>query len=250
MLLLIDAANSRVKIACHDGSHWLLRSALDDVTQLLASLPAGFQPQRIVIANVAGPAMTESLQQALTGFSAPVEWLQASATRCGLRCDYAQPTQLGPDRWAAAIGAWQHVHTDCLVVCAGTATTVDIVRQPGIFAGGCILPGLDLMLESLSSKTAALPRAQGSMPAEALLTPPTETHAAIRTGCLHAQLGAIERMVALLPANAPILLAGGHAEALAPHLGARARLQPWLIMDGLLAIATESGKNATTGESS
>ena len=243
MFLLIDAGNSRVKIACHDSRDWLLRSALEDVAQLPASLPAGFQPQRIVIANVAGASMAERLQRTLANLSAPIEWLQASASRCGLRCDYAQPAQLGPDRWAAAIGAWQQVHADCLVVCAGTATTIDIVRQPGIFAGGCILPGLDLMLETLSSKTAALPRAQGSLSVEALLTPPTETHAAIRAGCLHAQLGAIERMAALLPADAPILLAGGHAEALAPHLGARARLQPWLIMDGLLAIAAESQRD-------
>lgn len=247
MFLLIDAGNSRVKIACHDGGHWLLRAALGDVAQFAASLPGGFQPQRIVIANVAGPAMAERLQRALVGFSAPIEWLQGSAQRCGLRCDYAQPARLGPDRWAAAIGAWQHLASDCLVVCAGTATTVDVIRQPGIFAGGCILPGLDLMLEALAAKTAALPRAQGSLPEEALLTPPTETHAAIRAGCLHAQLGAIERMAALLPAGAPILLAGGHAEALAPHLGERARLLPWLIMDGLLAIATESGINTTVG---
>lgn len=244
MYLLIDSGNSRLKIACHDGHTWRLRQALDDASQIPAALPADFQPQRIVIANVAGAAMSAQLEHALRSLNAPsIEWLRASPERCHLRCDYADPHQLGPDRWAAAIGAWQYAGSDCLVVCAGTATTIDVVRQPGIFAGGCILPGLDLMLDALSTRTAALPRAQPGLPPDALQSPPTETHAAITAGCLHAQLGAIERVSALLPAGSPILLAGGHAATLAPYLGARAQLQPWLVMDGLLAIARDYPRN-------
>ncbi|MDP5241134.1 type III pantothenate kinase [Uliginosibacterium sp. 31-16] len=245
MYLLIDSGNSRLKIACHDGHDWRLRQALDNASQIPAALPADFQPQRIVIANVAGSAMSAQLEHVIRSLNAPsIEWLRGSPERCHLRSGYADPRQLGPDRWAAAIGAWQCIGSDCLVVCAGTATTVDVVRQPGIFAGGCILPGLDLMLDALSTRTAALPRAQPGLPPASLQSPPTETHAAITAGCLHAQLGAIERISAMLPTDSPILLAGGYAATLASFLGSRAQLQPWLVMDGLLAIARDYPQNA------
>ncbi|MBS1208702.1 MAG: pantothenate kinase, type [Proteobacteria bacterium] len=250
MYLLIDAGNSRLKLACHDGQDWVLRTAVTDLGQLREELPPGFLPSRIVIANVAGPRMAEQLQHNLAGLEAPIEWLQGSKSRCGLHCGYTDPAQLGADRWAAAIGAWQHIQSDCVVVCAGTATTVDVIRAPGCFAGGCILPGFGLMLEALSTRTAALPRAQGGLPPETLRQIPVETQSAIRAGCLHAQLGAIERIAAQLPTASPILLAGGFAETLAPHLDARARLHPWLVMDGLLAIATDSKTNPPMGPKS
>ena len=250
MYLLIDAGNSRLKVACHDGQDWLYRGALDDAGQLTDHLPADFQPDRIVIANVAGAVMSERIKRALSAFAAPIEWLQAGASRCGLRCDYVPPSTLGADRWAAAIGAWQHTGSDCLVICAGTATTIDVVRQPGIFAGGVILPGLSLMLDSLSVRTAALPRAQAEPPPGALLKPPTDTLTALSAGCLHAQLGAIERMASLLPMGTPILLAGGNAATLAPHLGPHAQCHPWLVMDGLLLVATNPGTKPLTDANS
>lgn len=239
MHLLIDAGNSRLKYACHDGNTWLIRATLDAPQNLQNRLPRTFRPHRIIVANVAGQATAQAIQAALEDFDIPIEWLQATTNRCGLRCGYAHPAQLGPDRWAAAIGAWRQVGADCLVVSAGTATTIDILRAPGLFAGGCILPGLDLMLDSLAARTAALPRAPAEVPTEVLGTPPTDTLSALSAGCLHAQLGAIERLAGQLPADAPILVAGGRAETLAQHLGERATVAPWLVMDGLLAIATE-----------
>lgn len=248
MFLLIDAGNSRLKIACYANNAWLMREAVDTPEQVLQKLPSGFTPQRILISNVAGDESAHALQHILQAYSAPIEWLQASHTRCQLRCDYADPSRLGPDRWAAGIAAWHHVQSDCLVVSAGTATTIDVIRAPGIFAGGFILPGLDLMLDSLASKTARLPRATGQL--DSLNQTPTDTHAAISAGCLQAQLGAIERCALQLPATSPIILAGGWGSLLAEHFGARARLHPWLVMEGLQIIACSGDLNTTHPSSS
>ncbi|MDQ7989691.1 MAG: type III pantothenate kinase [Candidatus Dactylopiibacterium sp.] len=237
MYLLVDAGNSRLKYGAHDGQHWLARAACPlDLPRL--DLPEGFRARRIVVANVAGAALAGRLAPHLAQAGADIEWLRAEAGRCGVANDYADPASLGADRWAAAIGAAPLLEKDGIVVCAGTATTIDILRHDATgqarFAGGCILPGLRMMRESLARNTAGLPLAQGRF-----AEPPRNTHDAIATGCLLAQTGAIAGMAATLPPGAPIVLTGGNAEMLLPHLTGDIRLQPWLVLDGLLRIATE-----------
>ena len=65
--------------------------------------------------------------------------------------------ELGSDRIANAIGAFNLFKTDCLIVDFGTATTFDIIKKPGIYEGGVIAPGIKLSITNLSKSTAALP---------------------------------------------------------------------------------------------
>ena len=109
-----------------------------------------------------------------------------------VRNSYEQAGQLGADRWAALIGARAlHRGPVVVVVMAGTATTVDLLDETGVFLGGLIFPGFDLMRGSLARNTAQLPYADGSYTAQ-----PRRTADAIFSGCLHAQAGAVERLFA------------------------------------------------------
>lgn len=249
MFLLIDAGNSRLKFGCHDGTQWLLRDFMDSPRDLWQMLPEGIRPDRVLVSCVAGVETAEMLREELAVCDAAIEFLHPNEQRGGLRNTYQPPQSLGADRWAAAIGAWHLIHDDCLVVGSGTATTIDIIRANGEFAGGCILPGLSLMLDALAYRTAALPRASADMSPTSLFEVPRNTLQAISAGCVHAQLGAIERMHRQLPPSAPILLAGGNAEWLAPHLGPQAEMHPWLVMEGLLALA-RNAVNQTAPEKS
>ena len=65
--------------------------------------------------------------------------------------------ELGSDRIANAIGAFNLFKTNCLIVDFGTATTFDIIKKPGIYEGGVIAPGIKLSILNLSKSTAALP---------------------------------------------------------------------------------------------
>lgn len=249
MFLLIDAGNSRLKFGCHDGRQWLLRDFIESPRDLWQMLPEGFLPRQVLVSCVAGAETAEMLREELTVCNATIEFLHPNEQRGGLRNTYQPPQSLGADRWAAAIGAWNLIHDDCLIVGSGTATTIDIIRANGEFAGGCILPGLSLMLDALAYRTAALPRAPADVSLTHLSEVPRNTLQAISSGCVQAQLGAIERMHRLLPASAPILLAGGNAEWLAPHLGSQAEMHPWLVMEGLLALARATEKQATPEKS-
>jgi len=236
MIVAIDAGNSRIKWGVHDGNAWLNSGALatSDVASLgevAAQWPAN---ARGVVCNVAGAAVADSISRLFAGRHAELSFLHASAAACGVRSCYENPQQLGADRWAALIGARAAQGAACLVVCAGTATTVDRLDAAGVFAGGLILPGFDLMRAALARNTAQLPLAEGVFCAQ-----PRNTMDAIVSGCLQAQLGAVERMFQEIAdeADACCLLTGGSARRLAAHLKIPFQLMDNLILDGLLCFA-------------
>lgn len=235
-LLCLDAGNTRLKWGLHEGGNWLMQGACphDAIAQLAAQLPV--RPTRILACNVAGAAVAAAIAALATQQAAPLEWFRSRPAACGVTNGYANPTQLGADRWAALIGAHAMHPGAALVVTAGTATTVDGLASDGRFLGGLILPGLDLMRRALASNTAALPDACGHF-----VTWPDNTDDAIVSGALQATLGAIERMALqlrrLAGADFLVVLSGGAAAALAPHLTLPLRHSNHLVLQGLAHFA-------------
>src|SRR6185369_116946 len=64
---------------------------------------------------------------------------------------------VGQDRLLDALGAYARSTQACIVIDAGTAITVDFVDGQGVFHGGAIAPGVQMMLRALHEQTAALP---------------------------------------------------------------------------------------------
>lgn len=236
MILAIDAGNTRVKWGWHDGTRWC---ALYDTP--LAALAAradnpladgGRRPTRIVVSNVAGPGTGERLRQWTSAWPVEAIWLRAERQRWGVTNLYDRPEQLGADRWAALVAARALQSGDCLVICAGTATTVDLLNAGGSFLGGVILPGIALMKAALHANTGGLPLGEGSTREH-----PRNTLDAIHTGCLEAQAGAIERLRRRLPGDATCLVSGGAGRELIPALPFAARYVENLVLEGLLRVA-------------
>lgn len=234
MILAADAGNTRFKWGLADGGEWRARGAI--ATAELSALPDQLPDEPVelaVIANVAGEAVRQRLDAALRDRVRVVHWARSVAAQCGVRNGYETPGQLGVDRWAALIGARSLHDGDCVVVCSGTATTVDMLDASGAFRGGLILPGLALMRTALAGGTAQLPLLDGSHSAF-----PRNTADAIYSGCCEAQAGAIERMFGRLqsPSRAICMLSGGAADALVPLLRVPVRHVEDLVLRGLLCI--------------
>lgn len=70
----------------------------------------------------------------------------------------ADDSTVGQDRLLNALGAFSRASQACVVVDCGTAITVDFVDGDGVFQGGAIGPGLNMMLRALHEQTAALPQ--------------------------------------------------------------------------------------------
>jgi len=120
----------------------------------------------------------------------------------------------------------------CLVVVAGTATTVDVLGSDGAFTGGMILPGLDLMKRSLAQSTAGLPLAKGRFSSA-----PRSTADAIESGLPSSRRRArssarSRRWSPGRPACSPRA-----AHRVAARLGIPVRIVDNLVLEGLVRIA-------------
>ena len=239
-VLAVDAGNSRIKWGWFDGQHWAAQSwiACAQSDQLGAALAALPPPDQIVISNVAGSATRDLISAACAPLPCTPRWITSEARQCGVTSSYDDPAQLGSDRWAALIGAWHLFGGPCVVVNAGTTLTVDALSNEGVFLGGFIVPGVDLMRESLARNTARLRLQDGRVTYF-----PDSTADAIMSGAINAHAGAVERMLRYMeesgqPASI-IVLSGGAAALLAPWLNAQVEVVDNLVLEGLLRIALD-----------
>jgi type III pantothenate kinase len=242
MLLLIDAGNTRIKwaLAADDArlGQWSDSGAVTHAE--LNHLPARWRHAgvtRAIVSNVAGVKVRDQLQLMIP--AADVTWFASVPELAGVRNGYRNPSQLGCDRFAAAIGARALEPARALVVATcGTATTIDALTFDGDFIGGMILPGLGLMAASLARNTAQLPLIVASVASSASGTGAAgfadNTDDAILSGCLSAQAGAIERACGLLGPSL-CMLSGGAARYIAPALSKPYRMVDNIVLVGLHA---------------
>jgi type III pantothenate kinase len=257
MLLLVDAGNTRIKwalsaapAALNAEKGWLRTGAvLHADVDSLADRWHGLLAGRVVISNVAGPAIGERLAGICCAAGMPKpEWFASVPALAGVRNGYREPSQLGSDRFAAMIGARSLYPDQPLVIATcGTATTIDALSAEGDFVGGMILPGLGLMARSLAGNTAQLPQVVSEMALTGLFTDHTE--AAIASGCLAAQAGAIDRAFQQHAASSttgqqPVrfadircILSGGAAQLIAAHVTSPYRHVDNLVLTGLATAA-------------
>jgi type III pantothenate kinase len=174
------------------------------------------KPDVIGFSCVAGRDAIENLQSLFPQWS-DISWkqLKGDSQFTGIRTLYQAPSQLGPDRWAAVIGARALSNTNTLIVNAGTATTIDLLGANGVHYGGWILPGLEMMQKSLESNTAQLPLAARDLTSNGF---GLSTNNAIIGGCDAAQIGAIQSAIQLAKEmNHPVdrvWIDGGNAKIL------------------------------------
>ncbi|GGD01275.1 type III pantothenate kinase [Undibacterium terreum] len=257
MLLLIDAGNTRIKwgitqLTTADSPAlpaWLAAGSLAhaDLPHLADELKP-YAVTQILISNVAGATVRQLLESSLAIIApglAP-DWFSSQPQLAGLRNAYLNPGQLGCDRFASAIAAHAlYPGQDLIVATCGTATTVDAVSADGVFHGGMILPGLKLMAQSLARNTAQLPQVAESVSVEGIFADNTDQ--AIVSGCIAAQVGAIEHAVTAWrssqKAEVSCIVSGGAAPYLLGRLGVQHRHMENLVLTGLYHAAKSSMNN-------
>ena len=238
-ILAIDCGNSRIKWGLAHGGEWVDRGVIDtaDAAGLDNALANVDVPERVVIANVAGDIVARHVETAVQRYGVAIDRVEGRAEQRGVRSGYAAPAHLGPDRWAALIGARHLYDGPCVVVNAGTSMTVDALSSEGVFLGGFIVAGYRLMREALAANTARLRMQDG-----AFSYFPDNTGDAIASGAINAMAGAVDRMVLYMTQTAEgepsVLLSGGDSALLAPLLEPRTRVQlvDNLVLEGLLCI--------------
>jgi len=243
MILCLDCGNSRLKWGLAGPHGWLAQGNIPNQeigTLALRDWQNLPRPARVVGVNVAGEALRVRVEAQLVRWRTVPEWLIAREQAGGVYNRYARPSQLGADRWAALIAVRNRVADELfpspnLVVNAGTALTVDALDAAGVFRGGIILPGLAMMLQALAANTAAL-----KVPPGRYHDFPINTADALYSGAIQALCGAIEQMRGRLASGEEtprVVLSGGAAGEIAPHLTAPVEVVDNLVLEGVLALA-------------
>lgn len=231
-ILLIDLGNTRAKWALLDQKSELTNKDLATISGTVNYRDPKEQnlffkevtnwstnPDEIVCVSVTDLQIAQSWENFFKSIWPKVKW-NTFNSQCSIKhihSDYKTPETFGPDRWAALFGAQiQSPGKDVLVINAGTATTIDLLNKDGVYKGGWIIPGLDLMLSSLASGTASLPDLQNSQNSSIPLHFGQSTHDCMWQGCLGTQIGAITTALSLSGAKT-IILSGGNASLLAKH---------------------------------
>jgi type III pantothenate kinase len=250
MILVIDVGNTRLKWA------WLTNTGLSDQQAIVhrdakpgiwttALFESGQKPTRVLVSNVAGPAMAKTLTQlAQKKFGVKIELITAAQEFHGLTNGYLDPFLLGADRWLALIGAWTLARSALCVVDAGTAVKVDSVDANGQHLGGLIAPGIHMMREALMSKTSDIAKAaEHSTPSLAGVLA-NNTIGAVSRGAVFALAGMADRAAETIEQNTgarpKLFITGGDAGIITGSMRSRGEIVPDLVLQGLAVIASQA----------
>ncbi len=109
-----------------------------------------------------------------------------------MTCWVDEPDKVGTDRVVAAAAAYDVVADAVIIVDCGTAVTIDLVDEHGVFKGGVICPGFEISAKALKDDTAQLPKVKISKPAGPYGKNTTD---AINCGIYYSAVGAIQEII-------------------------------------------------------
>ncbi len=246
MLLVVDVGNTQTHFGAYDEDElvedWrfatVRESTSDELGATLRSLLAlralGFDDIDASIVSSTVPALRpewQAMAGRYLGHDMPVV---GPELRTGMPIRLDNPRELGPDRLVNAVAAYEAVGGPVIVVDLGTALTFDVVSARGEYVGDIIAPGVEISMEALTARAAALPKID--------LTPPRSLIAkntvdAIRSGVVYgfaAQVdGVVRRLRAELGTATASIATGGLAPAIVPFCETIDEIDQLLTLRGL-----------------
>ena len=204
--------------------------SVDEVLPLITVKPVG----AAVIASVVPPVNARWKRLIKTaGLSAPL--FVSHELELGVPVDYPKPAKIGADRLANAAAAAKLLGTPSVVCDFGTALTFDIIDAKRGYIGGIICPGLPLMFDYLSEKTALLPHVA---PSKTRAVVGRNTKQAMQIGARLGYRGMVREILQSLEKelgvkNLPVCCTGGYAGWIFKDWDITATIDPNLTLKGL-----------------
>ena len=250
MLLAIDAGNTNIVFAVHDGKdircEWravtkTARTA-DEYAVLLSPLLAlnGLKfsdLQSAIIATVVPAALFDLRQLCRRYLNCEPLVVKDPNVDLGIKIRIDRPEAVGADRLVNAVAAHERYKGALIVLDFGTATTFDIVGENGDYEGGVIAPGINLSAEALHKAAAMLPRVALSR-TQAVIG--KDTVPAMQSGLYWGYIGLIEGLVARIKTEyakpMTVIATGGLAKVFYKQTPAIDHLDADLTIRGLILI--------------
>ncbi len=250
MRLVIDAGNTNVVAAVHDGAdyrgRWRIatdpqRTSDEYAVWLLGLFEHTGLRRHDVTSAVIGtvvPAALYDLRRLCRDWFDVEPLVAHPGLDWGFRIDVDRPEEVGADRLLNSLAAHRRYGGPLVVIDFGTATTFDVVDRAGSYVGGVIAPGINLSIEALHRAAARLPRIGIGRP-QAVIG--RSTVPAMQSGIFWGYVAMIEGLVARIQAEAgtklKVVATGGLAPLLAEGTTMIAHIDPDLTLDGLRMLA-------------
>ena len=243
-LLAVDVGNTRTRLGLFSGSGlvgtWELttheRLTADEARMQLAQVLALMGerlPDDAILACVV-PMLTDVWRRALAASCSGRAYVVGPGLKTGLKMRYDDPSEVGADRVADVVAARADYGAPVVVVDLGTTTNFEVVDAEGAFAGGIIAPGLALGARSLSEAAARLPMIELRAPASVI---GRNTRSAMQSGVVLGEVaridGLLDAVMGELGADAPVIMTGDGAEAMAALLRHEVTVDNTLTLRGL-----------------
>ena len=244
-LIAIDVGNSTISLGLFTNNELTRTEHLDclDAAGLTEQLQAcralcprtPDQPQTIpVVAATVNPNALQLIEDAVSNTLDQRTLLIGRDVPLDMKVAVEDPDAVGSDRLLTASAAYDMLNDALVVADFGTATTVDCVKENGIFLGGAIMPGLGIAALALHEHTAALPHAQLEIPpGDFGVSTITAIQHGIYYGAIGALRGLVERYAILLNRWPHVVLTGGHAELIARNCDFADSVLPDLCLTGI-----------------
>jgi type III pantothenate kinase len=146
------------------------------------------QVKHIIISSVV-PPLDSTLRQVCENYFHIEPLFVEPGIKSGMPVLVDNPTELGADRLADSISAYERYGGPCIVVDFGTATKFEVISAKGEYLGGAIAPGLGLSAEALFSRAAKLSRVDIKRPAKVI---GTNTIGHLQSGLYFGYIGLVD----------------------------------------------------------
>jgi type III pantothenate kinase len=245
VLVAIDCGNTNTVIGLFSErqiiDHWRIATISERTSDELALMFQQFlalhgtadKPITGMVIGSGVPRITAALREMSERyFGFPALVLEAGV-RTGMPILYDEPKNVGADRIANAIGAYDLYGGPTVIVDFGTANTVDAVSERGEYLGGAIFPGIEISLDALFARAAMLRRVELLAPKNVI---GKSTIEAIQSGTVYGYSGQVDGLVERFQAElgeCSVVATGGLAELIMPHSHTIQYYEPWLTLQGL-----------------
>jgi len=254
-IVAVSVGNTRTRFGVFEGATAVstrmepnsdpeaLLEAVAAAAREIESAPGG----AVVVASVNAPVSEPLIERLSQRVGAPVLRIGADVP-APIAHTLGPRHTTGQDRLLNALAAYQQARQACVVIDAGTAITIDFVDGEGVFHGGAIAPGANMMLRALHEGAAQLPAVE-------FLRPDAETFGkttreAMLNGVFYGARGMVrmlaERYAERYGAYPRIIATGGDAEALFEEDDFVERIDPNLVLEGV-ALAALAGARMAAG---
>jgi type III pantothenate kinase len=249
MLLAVDVGNTHTVVGLFDGrdlvDHWRIATSAERTSDELALMfqqflgfhGFSFDDAITGVAVCSGvPETTAALREMTARYFGFGALVLEPGVRTGMPILYDNPKEVGADRIANAVGAFEVHGGPTIVVDFGTATTIEAISAKGEYLGGAIVPGIEISLDALFGRAAGLRRVELVAPRSVIGKSTVES---IQSGVIHGFSGQVDAIVERFQVElgaCTVVATGGIADLIAPHTHTIRHVEPWLTLYGLRTI--------------